>query len=1624
MRGACLLCAALIATPSLSAAATKTWSGAGSDNNWGTNANWAGGAAPVSGDDLVFPAGAARLTNVNNLAAATAIGSIRFQAASYSISGNSIAISTATGITVAAGVAGTNTISVAIVLNVDQTWSISDAGATLDASGIISGVKVLTKTGAGTFRISGSSSNTYTGGLIVSGGTTLLAKTSGKNILSGAVTISSGLVQSLASNEIPSKTVTVTGTGVLDLNNFSDVIGSLKLTGGTVTTGSGTLTLGGTLTANASATTSTITGNLGLGANRTFTINDGTATDDLLVSAVISGAFSLTKSGAGTVVLGGNNTYSGLTTISAGLLIATANNALGTTAGTTTMSSGAALGFRGGFTYSTAEAVSAKGTGVGATGAIKNVSEDNSFAGAITWTAAGTVGSVTAGNSLSLTGSIVNGGFGLTFNGAGNTTVGGVISGTGTLTKSGTGTLTLSAANTYSGATTVSAGNLRITNSTGSATGTAALTVATGATLEGANSSATSGTSTISNGGTLNPGVGGTATLMTGVMVLSSTANLNFELGTASDRVDVTGNLTADGVLGVTPATGFHAGTYTLFNYSGALTDNGISLGSLPSAAAYAIDVATPGQVKLRAYPTATSIVRIAADPTNAASVGFTVTFSEAVTGVDAADFTLTATGSTTGASVSSVSGTGSVYTVAVNTGTGSGALRLDVADNNTILAGGNPLGGASSGDGNFTAGQTQTIDKTAPAVVSSNRAGASPTAATNVDFTVTFNEIVTGVNAADFGLTASGLVGSSVGAVSGSGTLYTVTVATGSGSGTIRLNVLDDDSIVDAVGNPLGAAGAGNGAFASGQTYTIDRESPSVTLSTSLSTPTKFSPVPVTIVFTKSVSGFTASDVTVSNASVSNFSGSGSTYAFDLIPASNGPLTADIAAGVAFDVDGRGNLAAATFGITYDSVAPTVASILRSGPTPTNATTITYTVTFTESVAGVDLPDFALTTSGVSGAALSTISGSGAVRTVTASSGTGSGTIRLDLSDDDSIVDTAANALGGAGTGNGNYSTGQAYSIDNAAPSVAMSSIAVDPTNASPIAVTTVFSETVTGFTLSDISATNGVVSNFAGSGTSYSFDLTPSASGTVAANIAAGMAIDAAGNGNTAAAAFQRTFDAIAPTVQSVYSTVPDGTFGLGFTIPVRVVFDEPVTVTATPQLTLSTSSAPNAVIDYVSGSGTSSLTFNYTVAAGQSSADLDYFSTSALALNSGTIRDLAGNNADVSLPSPGALGSLGDNNNIVVDSNVPSVTSVGATSANGSYGAGSTVLITITFGQAETVTGTPQLTLNTFSTPNGVANYSSGSGTATITFTYTVAAGQSSPDLDYLSETALALNGGTIKKLGTSTNANLTLPESGTPGSLSANAAIIVDTTAPTIANITSTTANGTYGAGSSVNVTVNYSEAVTLAGGNLQLVLDTGATLLISPFGPATSAAGTYTVAAAQSSPDLNAVSPLSLGTGATLRDAAGNNASLLVPAGSNLADAKAIVIQTVLSVSVGNSAFSFGARPLNQWLAVQSSTLTNDGNAGERLVGRFTPFAAGASLWSLSTSTNGPDQIRAQWSTTSATGPWTDLTAFGTDFTIVENLAQTAAVSLYFRILTPSSCSSLSPYASTFTVTAQ
>jgi len=110
------------------------------------------------------------------------------------------------------------------------------------------------------------------------------------------------------------------------------------------------------------------------------------------------------------------------------------------------------------------------------------------------------------------------------------------------------------------------------------------------------------------------------------------------------------------------------------------------------------------------------------------------------------------------------------------------------------------------------------------PTVVSITRLNPDPNGNTNVDFTVTFSHAVTGVDVTDFSLLTSGVSGEAVSGISGTGSTYTVSVYTGSGSGTIRLDLVDNDTIKDISNNSLGGAGIGNGSFTSGETYTITK--------------------------------------------------------------------------------------------------------------------------------------------------------------------------------------------------------------------------------------------------------------------------------------------------------------------------------------------------------------------------------------------------------------------------------------------------------------------------------------------------------------------------------------------------------------------------------------------------------------------------------------------------------------------------------------------------------------------------------------------------------------------------------------------------------------------------------
>jgi autotransporter-associated beta strand protein len=206
--------------------------------------------------------------------------------------------------------------------------------------------------------------------------------------------------------------------------------------------------------------------NLAAGQNLTLT-GEGTGQID----KVIPGAGGLVKTGSGTWILTGANTYTGTTTISGGALEIRHANALGAT-GTdqgTTVSSGATLRLAvpegtTGITF--AEPLSLAGSGVSSVGALQNAAGTNTWTGAVTLTANTSIG-VAAGSQLTISGGIGQSG------------------GTRSLTKLGSGTLVLAGDNTYTGTTTVSQGVLEIRHANAlGATGTnQGTTVSSDATL-------------------------------------------------------------------------------------------------------------------------------------------------------------------------------------------------------------------------------------------------------------------------------------------------------------------------------------------------------------------------------------------------------------------------------------------------------------------------------------------------------------------------------------------------------------------------------------------------------------------------------------------------------------------------------------------------------------------------------------------------------------------------------------------------------------------------------------------------------------------------------------------------------------------------------------------------------------------------------------------------------------------------------------------------------------------------------------------------------------------------------------------------------------------------------------
>jgi hypothetical protein len=344
--------------------------------------------------------------------------------------------------------------------------------------------------------------------------------------------------------------------------------------------------------------------------------------------------------------------------------------------------------------------------------------------------------------------------------------------------------------------------------------------------------------------------------------------------------------------------------------------------------------------------------------------------------------------------------------------------------------------------------------------------------------------------------------------------------------------------------------------------------------------------------------------------------------------------------------------------------------------------------------------------------------------------------------------------------------------------------------------------------------------------------------------------------------------------PTIASIATSGTgiangNGDLNAGKTVTLTVNFSAAVTVDATggsPGLTLN----DGGTATYSGGSGTTALSFSYTVLAGQNTSDLI---VSSLNLNGSTLKDAFGNNANLS-----GAANYNPTGILQVDTTAPTIASIstsgtGIASGNGHLNAGKIVTLTVKFSEAVTVNttgGSPRLVLN----DGGIATYSGGSGTTALTFSYTVLTGQNTPDLTISS---LDLNGSTVSD-GAGNSANPSGATNNNP------AGILQIDTAPTVASILTTgtgiaNGNGDLNAGKVVTLTVNFSAAVTVntAGGSPRLALSDGGTATYSGGSGTTALSFSYTVSAGQNTPDLT-VSSLSL-NGSTVKDAFGANANL-------------------------------------------------------------------------------------------------------------------------------------------------
>jgi autotransporter-associated beta strand protein len=640
--------------------------GIGSSQKWVSN----DGALIFSGSTII---------NLGN-ATLTLDGSARTTIAGSMIGSGGNLVKAGTGTLTLSGAnsfGGATTISSGILIvqnaaalgNTLQTLSVGSGGSLQLQGGIAIGSKPLHLNGSGPTGSSGafvnlSGSNSYAGlvsldsdstissdsGSLNLSNTGVLMSNSGSSALTlggnGNGVLASGLGATLAS-------LTKTGEGTWMLSGSGGMAGPMVVNSGTLKLGHASALQNSTLSGGGSvAFDSSVNGHAfivgGLGGNLAVSLQDNAATPNAVALTVgnnqasttfggsLAGIGSLSKTGTGTLTLAGSNSYGGVTTVSSGILTVQDANALGKTTAGTTVANGASLQIQGDVSIG-AEPLTLNGSGQNGTGgAFTNLSGTNNFAGQISLASATTICSEAGLLNLTNPGTLSGSNVSLTLAGSGNGSISGII-GTlngSTLVKKGSGTWSLGGMNTYSGATTISAGTLSVSTlgnggvagNLGQATSDANKLIFDGGTLQYTGSTASSDRSFTINAGK-------TAVIEVAANCLTLSGSSTYSPGNLSKTG--AGSLVIAGKLSHSGTTTVQAGTLIVSGSLSGTTAVGVSpgasllvSGSINSGAPLSIygNLYCQGRVgNIVAYEGATVGTSVSASPATGNAAGLTL---------------------------------------------------------------------------------------------------------------------------------------------------------------------------------------------------------------------------------------------------------------------------------------------------------------------------------------------------------------------------------------------------------------------------------------------------------------------------------------------------------------------------------------------------------------------------------------------------------------------------------------------------------------------------------------------------------------------------------------------------------------------------------------------------------------------------------------------------------------------------------------------------------------------------------------------------------------------------------------------------------------------------------------